>query len=428
MGDPRRDLISVYEAGVRRVRGFDAVRDYLERRAEALPRKICLVAVGKAASAMARGALEVLGGRIADGLVVTKHGHVEAELAAEPRIECIESDHPVPDADTLRAGERLLAYLSERTGGDAGFLFLLSGGASSLVEVLPRGLGLADLRRLTEALLASGLDIAEMNRVRRALSGVKGGRLAAHLGRRPTLSLLISDVPGDDPGVIGSGLLTPVRERVDPGDYLDVVRELLGRVELVPVPEQAEFDSIESHIVACLDDAKAACRDEALRLGYADASVSPTFIAGDVEEVAERLFREIGALADVPVGGTQGGMRGGMRIWGGEPTVKLPAKPGRGGRNQQLALAVAMRIKGEPGVYFLSVGTDGTDGPTADAGALVDGATLERGEQRGFDAGDRLRRADAGTFLEASGDLVTTGPTGTNVMDLMIGLKVPGAG
>ncbi len=419
MGDPRRDLISVYEAGVRRVRGFDAVRDYLERRTEALPRKVRLVAVGKAASAMARGALEVLGGRIADGLVVTKHGHVEAELAAEPRIECIESDHPVPDADTLRAGERLLAYLSERTGGDAGFLFLLSGGASSLVEVLPRGLGLADLRRLTEALLASGLDIAEMNRVRRALSGVKGGRLAAHLGRRPTLSLLISDVPGDDPGVIGSGLLTPVRERVEPGDYPDVVRELLGCVELVPVPEQAEFDSIESHIVACLDDAKAACRDEALRLGYADASVSPRFIAGDVEEVAERLFREIGALSDVASGG--------MRIWGGEPTVKLPAKPGRGGRNQQLALAVAMKIKGEPDVYFLSVGTDGTDGPTADAGALVDGATVERGEQRGFDAGDRLRRADAGTFLEASGDLVTTGPTGTNVMDLMISLKVPGA-
>ncbi len=418
MGDPRADLRGIYEAGLDRVRGFDAVRNYLEVRDSGsgdvpfLP-YAHLVAVGKAASMMARGALDSsCGDRIIDGLVITKHGHVEDDLAKQQRIECIESDHPVPGVNTLRAGERLLEYLFERAKGDARFLFLLSGGTSSLVEVPAGGMELDDLRDLTRQLLASGLDITQMNRVRRSVSGIKGGRLAAHLNRCSTVNLMISDVPGDDPGVIGSGLLTPVRETVDPDDCPGAVRELLERVELVPVPGAAEFEMIESEIIACLDDAKRRCEATAESWGYRrKLSPEPAFVQGDVAEAAEVMCRQLHAS------------RGEVLIWGGEPTVKLPDKPGRGGRNQQLALSVALKIKGEPGTYFLSAGTDGTDGPTADAGALVDGGTVERGEKKGLDAEDCLRRADAGTFLDVSGDLVTTGPTGTNVMDLMIGLR-----
>ena len=430
MNDPRGDLLRIYEAGVRRVRGFDAVRVYLE--AHSAPRssggKCHLVAIGKAASAMARGALAANGERIADGLVITKHDHVEDELARVPRIECIESDHPVPGEATLRAGERLLEYLAECTGtnDDAGFLFLLSGGASSLVEVPAKGMTLDDLQQLNEQLLAGGLDIGRMNRARRTLSGIKGGRLAPYLHRRPTLNLMISDVPDDDPGIIGSGLLTPVRETPDPHDrgglgdtdeWPDAVRALLERAETVPVPDEVEFAAIEPHIVACLDDARKACRDEAATLGYGVRPpdlTEPTFVEGDIEDAAVSLHRELEKET------------GTISVWGGEPTVKLPANPGRGGRNQQLALAVALKIQGDSGAYFLSAGTDGTDGPTADAGALVDGGSIARGRARGLDAENCLQRADAGVFLEASGDLVTTGPTGTNVMDLMLGYRKAG--
>ena len=412
VNDPRRDLRRIYEAGLRRVRGFDAVKNYLA--GHPLSHAAHLVSIGKAASAMALGALEVCGERIVDGLVITKHGHVEDALARCRRIEYIESDHPVPGNDTLRSGARLLSYLDARSGAGARFLFLLSGGASSLVEVLPRGVDLDDLRALTGRLLASGLDINRVNRARRALSGIKGGRLAARLRRSRTLSLLISDVPGDDPGVIGSGLLTPVRETVDATEYPGAVRALLAGAELVPVPGDAEFETIESHVVACLDDAKAACVLTANSLGYEGVAVRE-FVAGDVLEVAAGMCDRLRESS------------GKVLVWGGEPTVKLPDRPGRGGRNQQLALAVALRIKGRSGIHFLSAGTDGTDGPTDDAGALIDGATVERGETRGLNAEDCLRRADAGAFLEASGDLVTTGPTGTNVMDLMIGFSEAGA-
>ena len=397
----------IYESGVRRVRGFDAVKRHLDTRRSSHDGH--LVAIGKAASAMALGALAVEGRRIVDGLVITKRDHVDQDLEKYRRIECIESDHPVPGENTLYAGRRLLEYLSLRAREQARFLFLLSGGASSLVEVPVKGMGLEDMRNLTRQLLASGLDITRMNRIRRALSGIKGGRLARHLHRCPTLSLMISDVPEDDPGVIGSGLLTRVQETVDPGDYPPFVGQLLERVELVGLPDEDEFECIESSIVACLEDAKSACRETAGNLGYRDQHLDADFVDGDVEAVAGKLYRKIIASQDT------------VLIWGGEPTVKLPEHAGRGGRNQQLALAMALRIKDRPRTYFLSAGTDGTDGPTEDAGALVDAATVSRGEAGGFDAEDCLRRADAGTFLEASGDLIRTGPTGTNVMDLMIG-------
>ena len=407
MDNPRNDLMQIYEAGVYRVRGFDAVKGYFET--HRLLHNVYLVAIGKAAAAMSLGALDIAGEKVIDGLVITKHGHVDDDLVKCQRIECIESDHPVPGDNTLHAGRRLIAYLSQRADGDAHFLFLLSGGASSLVEVPSDGIKIDDLRRLNKELLAGGLDINQINRVRRGLSRIKGGRLARYLNRCATLSLMISDVPGDDLGTIGSGLLTPVRETVNPDAYPPIVRELLGRATLVDVPDQAEFKAIKSQVVACLDDAKKACGDKSAKLGYEEIYLGSSFIEGDVEQVAIKLYQELITSHGV------------ILIWGGEPTVKLPVSPGRGGRNQQLALAVALKIKGNSLAYFLSAGTDGTDGPTDDAGALIDGETIARGEEKGFDVKDCLHRADAGSFLAASGDLITTGPTGTNVMDLMIG-------
>lgn len=403
----REDLIQIYESGVRRVRGFDAVKRYLDARH--LGHDVHLVAIGKAASAMTLGALAAEDERIIDGLVITKHGHVEPDLARYQRIECIESDHPVPGQATLYAGRRLLAYLSQRVGGNARFLFLLSGGASSLVEVPATGVELEDLRGLTHKLLASGLDIHRINRVRRVLSGIKGGRLAGYLHRCPTLSLMISDVPGDDPGAIGSGLLTRVEDAIDPDDYPPFARRILERAELIDLPVTDAFKNIESSLIACLEDAKQACDAAAVGLGYQKCRVGAGLVEGDVGAVASKLYREIATLPDT------------LLIWGGEPTVRLPDAPGRGGRNQQLALAMALKIKGDRQACFLSAGTDGTDGSTDDAGAVVDGASVARGEAAGLSAEDCLQRADAGTFLEASGDLLHTGPTGTNVMDLMIG-------
>ncbi len=406
----RAHLSEIFDAGLARVRGRDAVRSYFARNPPP-PAPLHLVAVGKAASAMTLGALDALDARLEAALVVTKHGHVDDELARTGAVECLESDHPVPGAASLAAGAVLLERVdawAARPG--ARFLFLLSGGASSLVEVPAPPLQLDDLARITRSLLENGLDVARMNTVRRALSRIKGGRLAAHLRGRPTLNLLISDVPGDDPGVVGSGLLTPVRETLRLERYPAPVAAVLRATPLAPVPEEAAFASIATRIVARLEDAKRACARKARALGY-ETAVAGAFLGGDANEAARMVCRDL--CAGVP----------GVHIWGGETLMHLPPDPGRGGRNQHLALAAAVALRGRDDLFVLAAGTDGTDGPTAAAGGLVDGATVARGEAAGRSAENSLARADSGTFLEAAGDLVVTGPTGTNVMDLVIGLR-----
>lgn len=412
MSAPRALLLDMFRAGVARVDGRRAVRESLAARPFA--GEAHLVAVGKAAAAMTAGALDALGPRVVDGLVISKRGHIDAALARDARLACVESDHPVPGARSLAAGATLLRHVAARARPGARFLFLLSGGASSLAEAPSPGLSGDDLMALTRALLASGLDIAQMNRARRAVSAIKGGRLAAALQGCPTLNLLISDVPGDDPAVVGSGLLTPTREEFDAGAYPPTVRALLAGVAPAPIPDDALFANIDTRIVACLDDAKAAAA-QAARAAGREAQVAPEFVCGDACAAARALTR---ALAGRP---------GALLVWGGETTLTLPASPGRGGRNQHLALAAAVEIDGDPRLHFLAAGTDGTDGPTDAAGGLVDGGTLARGADQGLDARDCLARADSGVFLEAAGDLLTTGPTGTNVMDLMIGCNMADA-
>ncbi len=366
----RGELEAIWRAGVAAVEGKSAVQTALARMAPPAPDLI--VAVGKAAASMARAALDHFGAD-APCLVATKTDHA-AEAGLPNGVEVIEASHPVPDAMSLKAGDRVLENVSAMQAGTH-LLLLVSGGASSLVEVLEDGLTLDDLAAENERLLAAGLDIHAMNRRRKELSRIKGGKLlGAFQGARATV-LVISDVEGDDVGVIGSGIGS--------------------------APPAPGFDYV-GEVVASNAIARAAASREAERLGRRVLSSEETLYC-DVTEAADRIAATLDDTA-------------GIRIWGGEPTVVLPETPGEGGRNQALALGVAKRIAGRSGTWVLVAGTDGSDGPTRAAGGLVDGSTWRP------EAAEHLARADSGPYLERQGALFVTGPTGTNVMDLAVAI------
>jgi hydroxypyruvate reductase len=402
---PRAALSTIFRAAVAAVGGRQRVHDALLTDPPA--GSVSLVAIGKAACAMAEGAVDVLGAGLIDGLVVAKPGY-GTPLPA--RLELIEAGHPLPDAGSLVAGRRLLAFL-DACPADHLLLFLISGGASSLVEVLPQGVGLDDLQRANAWLLGSGLSIDAMNRVRGDLSAVKAGRLGAALGGRSVRALMISDVPEDDPTVIGSGLLSPAAQRAPLPALPDWLQSLVARAPPAPGPAHPGLAGVRVEIVAALADAKAAAAASAAAQGLAVHVVEP-FLDGEARAAGERVAR---ALIAGPAG---------LTVWGGETTVRLPARPGRGGRNQTVAVAAALALAGRPNCALLAAGTDGSDGPTLDAGGIVDGGTVARGHAAGLSPLEALERADTGPFLAAAGDLVRTGPTGTNVMDLVLGLKL----
>jgi len=403
--EPRRHLLQIFDAALTAVNGRKCVRGYLETHPLAGP--VYLLAVGKAAVAMSQGAQDALGTVICDALVITKQGH--AGLLPWP---VLEAGHPLPNEQSLTAGLRLKQFV-HTFPKNAPVLVLLSGGASALVELLPDGISLDELQRINRWMLSVGLSIQSMNAIRKRLSCIKGGRLAQMLGTREVLCLAISDVPGDDPGIIGSGPLVANSETepLDVAGFPDYVRAAMDRAPPAPKLGDACFKRTRLEIVATLEDAKRAAADTAARLGYRTA-VDPVVIEGNAMAVGTRLAQEL--VESEP---------GVVHIWGGETTIKLPPTPGRGGRNQSLALSAALALQGVKDALFLAAGTDGTDGPTLDAGALIDGETVARGQSHGFDACTALDAADAGSFLEASGDLLQTGPTGTNVMDIMLGLR-----
>lgn len=404
----RKDLLSVYFAALGAVNGRHSVQQQLKK--SGLQGPIYAIAIGKAAVAMMQGAIDTFSGNLVKGLLITKTGYSDAGHFSQT-IHTIEAGHPWPTESSLKAGNALLEFIHSAPQ-DAQLLFLISGGTSSLVEVLPDGVSLQELHRVNDWLLGSGLDIHAMNHVRKAISCIKGGRLALQLAGRSALALLISDVPGDEPATIGSGLLVP-----DILQQTEAPLELPGWIEAlmqkgVPAPQHDDpcFDSIRIEIVACLDDAKRAAAEKARVLGY-EVYEHAAMLGGDAVLVGRHLASEL-------LAGPKG-----LYIWGGETTVRLPQLPGRGGRNQQLALSVAIELEGEPQLALLAAGTDGSDGPTHDAGALVDGGTIKRGRDESLNPKDTLEKADAGSFLAASGDLIQTGPTGTNVMDLMLAIK-----
>lgn len=355
-------LLSLWWEGVEAVRGAPAVARALPHLAAAPD---LVLAVGKAACDMAQPALEAFPD--APAVIATKHGHARP-LPGAPAV--LEAGHPIPDAASLTAGAALADAVAKADAGSH-LLCLVSGGASAIAERLPEGMTLAAWAAETEALVASGADIHAINTRRRAVSRIKGGKLLAGFGGARVTTLAISDVEGDSLDVIGSGI------GAAPGD------------------PGFEF---EAHIVA----SNAVARAAIAAASPEPVQVSEECLYDDVETLAPRLAERLRAGPS------------GLYIFGGEPTVRLPEAPGRGGRNQALALLMARELAGQPGIEVLVAGTDGSDGPTRDAGGLVTGETWGPG------AAEALAAADAGTYLDQRDALVTTGPTGTNVMDLML--------
>ena len=384
----RRQLLQIYTAALRAVDGRILTRDALSNLATESPllassanRSVSVFAIGKAAASMTLGAGDALGSRLRAALVITRPDCASGLAQALPLAQIIESAHPLPDARSLAAGAALLAAL-RRLDVDTLPLFLISGGASSLVEVLREGVSLERLRECNEDGLASGIAIEEFNARRSALSQLKGGRLAELLEGRAALALFISDVPGDEPAIIGSGLMGPA----------------------------PRGDAVYRQILASGDLARDAAVCAARGLGLRAQDRRPRF-AGDAQSVAQHC------IATARVSEAE------LLVWCGESTVRLPANPGRGGRNQHLALAAALALDGCANLCLLAAGTDGSDGHSGDAGALVDGGSCARMRAEGFDPSLALQRADAGSALAAAADLVNTGPTGTNVGDLVMSLR-----
>jgi hydroxypyruvate reductase len=433
----RRSLESFYRAALRAVDPGAAVQRAVVRHGETLTidgerlhagARLGVVAVGKAAAAMA-AALEVSAGdAIAFGLAITKDGH-GLPLA---RMALREAAHPVPDARSEAAGRAALAHVRQCPPPDV-LVVALSGGASSLWSCPLPGLSLEDVADTTRRLLAAGAPIDELNAVRKHLCELAGGRLAREAAAPRIRVLALSDVPGDRLDVLASGPCAP-----DPTRFADALAALARRLPAAEVPdavrmhleagargERSEspkpgdpcFARVRTALLASNRTALAAAAEAAGAEGW-EVRIEPSLLEGEAREVGRRLAaRARGERAGMPL----------CIIAGGETTVRVRGD-GLGGRSQELALAAALELAGTNGIGLLAAGTDGTDGPTDAAGAFADGETLQRARARGLDATSALARNDSYHFFAGEGGLVRTGPTRTNVMDLvLIGVAPQGA-
>ena len=374
-----------------------------------------VLGAGKAAAAMARTVEETWPDRALEGLVVTRYGHAVPCRS----VRVIEAAHPVPDRAGEDAARQILA-LAGAAGPDDRLLFLLSGGASALLSLPAPGLTLADKQAVTRALLAAGADIREINSVRKHLSAIKGGRLAAAAAPARLATLAISDVVGDDPATIGSGPTVP-----DPTSLADA-REVLRRFGIAPPRAVAAALEDPANETLKPDDPRLATADYRLIATPAQSLAAPGRLAAaeglaveilgdDLTGEARNLGRAHAALVRDRIAGGTGG-RPWLLLSGGETTVTVTGG-GRGGPNTEYLLALAEGLDGLPGVWALAADTDGADGSEDNAGAVIGPDTLERARQRGLRPAAFLADNDAWTFFDALGDLVVTGPTHTNVND-----------
>jgi len=394
-------LVDLFAAALQAVNGKNVVEKQLLE--SSLEGDITVVAIGKAATSMMSGAQNILNGQIQSALIITKKDYCNESFIWP----CIEAGHPIPDEQSLQAGQQLLNFLSS-TPENTRLLALISGGASALVDVLPDKMTLQDLQKMNQWLLSSGLDIHIMNRIRQSVSLIKGGKALQILSNNKVTQLAISDVRYDDPEIIGSGLFVSAKNNKPLPD--DTPQWLDPYIQMQSAQDKKVEVEVETHIVANNELACQAVINKAKQDGH-DVFYHGQNLYGDVFKVAEKIAEDLKQA------------QSGIHIWGGESTIELPKNQGRGGRNQSLALAIACEIKNSKDLTILVGATDGTDGPTDDAGAIVDGQTLQRGgdlEQ----AKEHLQKADAGSFLAEAGSLLSTGPTGTNVMDLVIALKL----
>lgn len=425
-----RLINSWYRAALQSVEPTAVVRDHLqcdEQRitvaGETVPvtGRLVMLAVGKAAVAMARGAESVCGDRIADGLVITKEHHATSPLPSRSRT--IEAGHPIPDERGVRATREALALANGLVVGDA-LLALISGGGSALLEAPRPPVTLDDLAVTTELLLRAGAPIQDLNAVRTPLSLVKAGGLRRAAGAAHVLTLILSDVLGNDPGVIASG--PTVDGAVDPGQARTVL-ERYGIYDQVPAPVRETLDSLHDEpleppvepprdAVAIVGDngqAVAAAREAAENAGFSTTIAwrDKTGEAAILGREWVELARGMPAATDVVVGG-------------GEATVTVRGD-GIGGRNTEFALAAAIALTQQPYERWIvaSLATDGDDGPTRVAGAIAGPETLKRARAKGIDPAACLADNDSLRVFEAAGGVVRPGPTGTNVNDLYIAIR-----
>ncbi|MBL0914130.1 MAG: glycerate kinase [Sphingopyxis sp.] len=421
----RSDALAIFDAAVAAAHPLEATAAHLPDLDPGIDR-VFVVGAGKAAVAMAAAVERKYGARIAKGLVVTKYGHG----GALTHIDCWEAAHPVPDAAGVRAAHAI-GEICLGAGEKDLVICLISGGASALLPSPVSGLRLEQKQETTRLLLACGANIHELNCVRKHLSSVKGGQLAHLCSPARLHTYILSDVIGDPLDVIGSGPTVP-----DETSFADAwaviykysletkipsaVRHHLEegvnhRVPETPKPGDPIFDRVTNTLIGSNRISIDAAANQAKELGYTPFVLS-TSLDGEAREVAKvfaamaREVRESHRPAAPPL----------AILAGGETTVTLTQHHGLGGRNQEMALAAALGIQGLEGVTFLAAGTDGTDGPTNAAGALADGQTLTRAKALDLIAEEFLVRNDSHQFFEQLNDLIVTGPTGTNVMDVYL--------
>jgi glycerate 2-kinase len=390
--------------------------------------KIHLVGAGKAGRGMGEAALAALGKRVADGMIAVPRG---AEGRSGP-VRFAAAGHPVPDIFSLAAAREALSLLEQAGKGDL-VIALVSGGGSAMLSAPAEGITTEEKAETFRLLLRAGADIASFNAVRKHLSEVKGGLLARAAQPAATWALLLSDVPGDDPSVIASGPFSP-----DPTTYADAIgvlerygifyavpspvrRHLAegadGALPETPKPDDPAFLGTTTALVGTNRTAMEAARRMAREqeTGPIVTALLPGFLRGEARECARSFCSGLRKAAEALSPG-----HAVVVIAGGETTVNVRGG-GKGGRNQEFALAAAVELAGEEAMAVLAAGTDGIDGPTDAAGAYADGTTVARAASLGLDPGAHLENNDAYPFFEALGDLVVTGPTGTNVADLAIG-------
>lgn len=399
------DAQTIYKNAINAARPDNAVRSALD--GLTINGRLHIVAVGKAAWQMAKTAVEVLGDRVTDGVVITKHGYSMGSIHG---LKVFTAGHPVPDEDSYRATEYTIDFVKPFSENDS-VLFLLSGGGSALFEkpLIPA----SDMGRITGDLLASGADIVEINTIRKRFSAVKAGRFAQIAAPARIYSIILSDVIGDRLDMIASGPAAPDLSTAE--QAMDIVRrydlkltEQMKRLIELETPKQ--LDNVETHIIGSVRRLCASAAESCAELGYepfilteclsCTASDAGVFLSNIAQKYA-RSGRKTAFIA------------------GGETVVRLTGS-GKGGRNQELAVSAAQGIAGLENVCIFSVGSDGTDGPTDAAGGYVDGSTKYVLESKGIKIFDVLKNNDSYNALESCGGLIKTGATGTNVNDLSV--------
>lgn len=409
MTDPRAFLRSLFDAAVAAALPEKTVPAHLPQPPKG---RTIVIGAGKASAAMAKTVEEHWQGELS-GLVVTRYGHgVPCD-----RIEIVEASHPVPDASGEDAARRILELAANASADDL-VLCLISGGGSSLLALPAAGLTLADKQAVNRALLESGAAIGEMNVVRKHLSAIKGGRLAAAAYPARVVSLLISDVPGDDPSSIASGPTVP-----DPSTFADA-RDIITRYGLTP-PEP-----VSAHLAQGAEEtpkpgdarlATAVTKMIASPMGSLEAAAEVARAAGVTPlilgDAIEGEAREVGREMAVRALRTKTDGKPVVLISGGETTVTVKARGGRGGRNGEFIAGLALALDGAPHIHALAADTDGIDGSEDNAGAIITPDTLVRARAAGHDLAAALENNDTWPVFNALGDLVTTGPTLTNVND-----------